>query len=412
MTDPEILAATGWKPATLRTYENKGLFSGLLDRRTDGAYRVVGSGRMTFDAFKRRTTQSQYLRDVTHSVHAPLARALVKKASENMVLALEMFNRPSLENRLDAFVLLFCCAWEQFLKATVVESHGEAAIFRAPQPRRHRETISLQDCLDKRPHDDPVRKNLETIKYLRDRATHLLMPEIQAVAARLFQSGIMNFTSEYEAFAGIPFLPASPMGLLTLVGDTSQPTVVRLQGLYGDATGQEVLDLFRKIKEDIDEADDDRFAIGLEYRLVFTKDAGDADIQLSHRETGAAAVIIEKPKDVALTHPLLPEDVLAAVNKALMERFPLAHDLESRLVGRKANKPVFNDYDLQAVLHREAWRRSNNARHHMQKRKSTEWHSYSPAVVEDIVAKIVGDADYISKCRTAYAHHRKSKPRR
>lgn len=34
-----------------------------------------------------------------------------------MMLALELYNRPSLDNRLDAFVLCFCTAWEQLLKA-------------------------------------------------------------------------------------------------------------------------------------------------------------------------------------------------------------------------------------------------------------------------------------------------------
>ena len=38
-----------------------------------------------------------------------------------MLLALELYNRPSLDNRLDSFILCFCVAWEQLLKAMLIE---------------------------------------------------------------------------------------------------------------------------------------------------------------------------------------------------------------------------------------------------------------------------------------------------
>lgn len=168
-----ILSATGWKPSTLSAYYSKGLFASVLDRRDDGLFSATGVLSLSFDAFVKRTTQSQYLRDVAHAARQPLARALLKKAAENMTLALEVFNRPSLENRLDAFVLLFCCAWEQLLKAQSVEERGENSIFKAPRRGRPRETIGLAECLKSRPATDPARRNLETIKDLRDRAAHL-----------------------------------------------------------------------------------------------------------------------------------------------------------------------------------------------------------------------------------------------
>ena len=60
-----------------------------------------------------------------------------------MMLALELYNRPSLENKLDGFVLLFCTAWEQLTKAMLIESKGEDSIFLPPNNKGFRETISL-----------------------------------------------------------------------------------------------------------------------------------------------------------------------------------------------------------------------------------------------------------------------------
>ncbi|WP_373416923.1 DUF3644 domain-containing protein, partial [Vibrio parahaemolyticus] len=56
----------------------------------------------------------------------------MKKSRDNMMLALELYNRPSLENKLDGFVMLFSTAWEQLLKSMIIEAEGELAIYSNP----------------------------------------------------------------------------------------------------------------------------------------------------------------------------------------------------------------------------------------------------------------------------------------
>ena len=142
-----------------------------------------------------------------------------------MILALELYNRPSLENRLDAFVLLFCTAWEQLLKAVLIERDGEDSIFEDQEIKgRQKETISLRKALEKMYEGkDAKRRNLERIKYYRDKATHLLMPELQLLISRVFQSGVLNYAEEFELFAEQPFIDSAGGGLMTLVGDFRDP---------------------------------------------------------------------------------------------------------------------------------------------------------------------------------------------
>ncbi|WP_414673645.1 DUF3644 domain-containing protein [Methylophaga sp. UBA2513] len=106
---------------------------------------------------------------------------------------------------MDAFVMLFCTAWEQLLKAVLIEKHGEETIYRKNPKSGLKETISLRACLSVlyEPSSN-VRKNIERIASIRDSAVHLLMPEIQGITSRLFQSGVLNFTSEFEIYTGSP----------------------------------------------------------------------------------------------------------------------------------------------------------------------------------------------------------------
>ncbi|WP_434670402.1 DUF3644 domain-containing protein [Klebsiella sp. B345] len=66
-----------------------------------------------------------------------------------MILALELYNRPSLENKMDAFVMCFCTAWEQFLKARIIEQDGEKTIFRSVNKKELKKQFHSGNVLTK-----------------------------------------------------------------------------------------------------------------------------------------------------------------------------------------------------------------------------------------------------------------------
>ena len=69
--------------------------------------------------------------------------------------------------------MLFCAAWEQLLKATIIEDTDE-------------ETISLQNSLEQVfVNDDKIKENILKIVDIRDRALHLLIPKLQGVASKV-----------------------------------------------------------------------------------------------------------------------------------------------------------------------------------------------------------------------------------
>nr|WP_233263513.1 DUF3644 domain-containing protein [Vibrio parahaemolyticus] len=127
-TKQEVIDATGWKASTFKSYFGKGQITQFLTFLGDDKYEAVNTLDINFIEFKKRLSQSKHYQELGHRCKSNLAKALIKKSRDNMMLALELYNRPSLENKLDGFVMLFSTAWEQLLKSMIIEAEGELAI--------------------------------------------------------------------------------------------------------------------------------------------------------------------------------------------------------------------------------------------------------------------------------------------
>ena len=407
ITVTEILDATGWKKTTFLTYFHKGIFSSFLNEQGTDIYAVSNVTPLGEEEFSRLLSQSKHRRELGHVCKSRLAKALLRKSRDNMLLSLELYNRPSLENRMDGFVLCFCTAWEQLLKSVLIEKHGERFIFRDKRKNDGiRETISLRDCLNQQYRKDSlIKQNIAQIAYYRDQAVHLLMPEIQGPVSRLFQSGIMNYSTEFENFAKQRFLDSSSAGLMTLVGDLRSPDIATLKGRYGNHVGEEIAQLASDLTQETGKVNDIRFAIPIDVRLVFAKNHADGHvIHLSHAGEGMDglrnAIVVEKPVDRERTHPYRQNDAVRRINVLLNERYR-SEDLQEALPGRdKMGKPRVSSYDFQVGIAKLKWKSSNNRHHH--KTLNPENHYYSEHAIDEFVAKVMNDRNYLKNARESW----------
>lgn len=69
---------------------------------------------------------------------------LIDKAKEAFVLAIEIYNKPSIKYRIEGFSFFICNAWELMLKAHMINKFGENSIYFSDKPNR---TISLEGCV-------------------------------------------------------------------------------------------------------------------------------------------------------------------------------------------------------------------------------------------------------------------------
>lgn len=402
----ELISASGWKNSTFETYYHKGQITQFVTETDNEGFRAINTLELTFVEFQKRLSQSKHFQELGHRCKSQLAKALLKKSRDNMMLALELYNRPSLENKLDGFVLLFCTAWEQLCKARLIERDGENSIFEQVNKKGIRQTISLRASLVRLYADkDLIRKNIEMVADWRDQAVHLLMPELQAIASRIFQSGVLNFSYEFEVFAQVPFIAVQHTGMMTIVGDFKLPAISLLKTQYGTAA-QEILELATNIQQEVEQADDMNFAIPLKVHLVFAQGDGDAQVVLT-KASGTAndlnelrqkLKIIEKPVDPDKSHPYSQTKLQQLISARLAtERDQVK--LEKCIPGRNKStgKPELNSHCIQACIIRLGWKNSNNVYHYHSKLANR--HQYSDAAVAELIKCITQENDFVAKAK-------------
>lgn len=121
-----------------------------------------------------------------------LYEKLLEKSKEAFVMAVEIYNKPTIKYRVEGFSFFICNAWELMLKAYMIKYMGENSIYYTDNPSR---TLSLESCIKKilTNNKDPLRKNLEKIIELRNISTHFITEEYEMVYIPLFQACVFNF---------------------------------------------------------------------------------------------------------------------------------------------------------------------------------------------------------------------------
>jgi Protein of unknown function (DUF3644). len=402
-TEDDVLKATGWKATTFKSYLAKGQLSEFVSKTDNNRLEASNTLSITFKQFEKKLSQSKHVQSLGHNCKSKLAKALLRKSRDNMLLALELYNRPSLENKIDGFVMLFCAAWEQLLKAILIERDGENTIYRKSKAKV-KDTISLREALDRAfPVANNVKKNVLKITELRDHAVHLLIPEVQGIVSRIFQSGVFNYSSKFEEFCEVPFINSTSVGMISLVGEFRTPPLPMMKTLYGSAA-KDMLGLANELAKSIEDSDDVAFAIPLNVTLQFaSKDEAGTQIVLVKAEEGVSglqrALTIEKSVDAEKTHPYRQSDLLKAVNKYLEDNYS---EVQRRgfLVANKNGQPVFNANCFQSVAYKLKWKNGNNKFHHYLAKANT--HLYSEAAITLVIDKITSIQGYLAKCKQDY----------
>jgi hypothetical protein len=402
----ELINAVGWKASTFNTYFNKGQLTQFVVVKggADDKFEAINTLDVNFVEFKKKLSQSRHFQELGHKCKSPLAKALLKKSKDNMMLAMELYNRPSLENKLDGFVLLFCTAWEQLLKSILIERNNEEFIYERPNKQGGRRTIPLRKCLEVMYEEkSQIRKNVELVAYWRDQAVHLLMPELQSLASRVFQSGVLNYSGEFEKYAEVPFVSSQHTGMMSLVGDFKLPPASMLKTLYGKAA-DEIFDLAKTLQSEIESNNDIGFAIPLQVSLVFAKNDGDEQIVIA-RANGSAedlknlrqAMIVEKPVNPDKTHPYSQNGLMNEVNNRLQR------DLEKDRLKVKLPKvndkgiPALNSHCIQACISRLGWKKENNKYHYHSKLSNR--HQYSPEAIDELTNRIIKEDSFVTTAK-------------
>jgi hypothetical protein len=400
----EVTEATGWKESTFKSYLSKGQLSEFISEIAPTTYQASNSQNITFKEFEKKLSQSKHVQALGHNFKSKLAKALLRKSKDNMLLAIELYNRPSLENKIDGFVMLFCTSWEQLLKAIIIKINGEESIYKQTGSGK-KETIPLRACLELVfNNNDAIKRNILEITDLRDQAVHLMMPEIQGIASRIFQSGIFNYSSKFEEVCEIPFINTDNTGMISLVGDFKTPPLSMMRSIYGKAA-DDIISLAEKLTASVESVNDLSFAIPLDVTLQFAKqDSQGTQIILTKAENGMSglkeALVIEKSVDAEKIYKFKQNQAIDEINRKLTSKYD-DFFLKQRLKKQDNGKYLLNSNCFQSLIYKLKWKQSDNKHHHYF--KNANYHGYSEVAINDIIEKITSSKTYLAEAKQSYS---------
>lgn len=254
-TIAELVAATEWKVRTAGTYPTK-KWTAFVEKDGPG-YRVRGVSKYTEDEYVRLMSQKNEISsDPTRPVLAPDVEALVCKARESALLALQVYNSPGTVFRIEGFSVLMVIAWTSLFHA-IFEKQKKCYFYLEPDgvtPKiidGDQKAWELSTCMTEfwGPADHATRRNLDFFIRFRNRVEHRYVPAIDAHVTGECQALLFNFdemlVSQFGTYFAIRESLAVPLQTASVRTSGQVEALRKLQARHFEDVRQ-FIDAYRK----------------------------------------------------------------------------------------------------------------------------------------------------------------------
>lgn len=242
---------------------------------------------------------------------------LIDKSIEAFILAIEIYNKPTIKYRVEGFSFLICNAWELMLKAHMIKKFGPDSIYFKDNPDR---TLSLLDCVKKvfTNNKDPLRLNLEKIIELRNTSTHFITEEYEMIYFPLFQSNVLNFSNKMLDFHDKDVTEYVPENFLVLNVSVNAINNSSLIAKYPKEIAEKLINKKKEINKMSSDIQNEKFALIIEHHFYLEKNKSKATASFKIDNSAETAIAIFKDyKDPNKTHPYNAKRAIKEINKRL-----------------------------------------------------------------------------------------------
>lgn len=310
-----------------------------------------------------------------------ISNRLLEKSQEAFIMAIELYNKPTIKYRVEGFSLFICNAWELMLKAHMINTFGPESVYYRDNSNR---TLTLENCIKKifTNNKDPLRLNLEKIIELRNTSTHFITVEYEMVYIPLFQSCVFNFNEKMMAFHNIDMTTLIPQNFLTLSTNMKALDESEIIAKYPEEIATKLLD----VKNNLDELSDGnnaKFAIRIEHHHYITKkkEAATSFVGIDN-SANAKVKIIKEMKDPNNTHNYTTKLCINTVRDRLCK--------ENIVLFYNGTEAKFNKFHFQNFI-KHFGVKENEKFCYIHKQFSQPQYSYSQQAVDFIVDELKKD---------------------
>ena len=249
-----------------------------------------------------------------------LIEKMLEKSQEAFLLAIEIYNKPTIKYRLEGFAFFICNAWELLLKAYIIKNNGMNTIYYKNKPER---SISLTDCIKKvfTNEKDPTRKNLEIIVDLRNTSTHFIIKEMETIYLPFLQANTLNYSQKLFDFFNIDITKNIDTSFLSLATNNANLSDTEILSKYGN----EIFNRYKKVKNEttslLENEKNNKLAINVNLNLKVVKNAKDAQLTFSiSKDAENSLYFVDKIKDINTTYPYSQKNARELIMNNLKRR--------------------------------------------------------------------------------------------
>ena len=245
---------------------------------------------------------------------------LLSKSEEAFIMAVEVYNKPTIKYRVEGFAFFICNAWELALKARLLDTKGPKSIYYKDKPGR---TLSLERCVQLvfTNNKDPLRINLERIIDLRNISTHFITEEYEQIYVPLFQSCIMNYTSKMLDFFGRDITEKIASNFLTLSVRLSRIEDNEIRARYPRQMAERILRSKMDVEQSIPENGSDKYAVTIRHDIYITKKPSEAVLPVTlTKDASQAAFIIKDVRDMQNACPYQMKRCIDKINERIRQQ--------------------------------------------------------------------------------------------
>lgn len=244
---------------------------------------------------------------------------LKEKSIEAFLLALEIFNKPTIKYRLEGCVFLLCNAWELMLKAKLLLD-GDDIYY----PKKAGRTLSLLDCINEvfTNEKDPVRQNLAVIIALRNTSTHFIIPEYEATYMPFLAFCVKKYAEKAYLFLDVNIKDYLKTDFLSLFVSQVETSETELLTKYGE----DILSLYKKKHSDLQNYFDCEEGSSIAYRVdvnfvrINNKSKADYTYYVSNNPNDTNIAYVDRLVDANTSHTLTHNQVANEIDRVIKQQ--------------------------------------------------------------------------------------------
>lgn len=322
---------------------------------------------------------------------------LKQKSIHSFLLCIEIFNKPTIDYRLEGCVFFLCNAWELMLKAKLLKD-GQSIYY----PKTSR-TLSLADCAAKvmTNKKDPIRVNLNIIISLRNTATHDIIPEFELVYLPYLTYCVKAYSEKMYDYLGVNISEYIKSDFLALFANNHKIDEQQILSKYGNNM-KTIFD--SKISEVINiQKENPDMEIGYEVTVnlnrVNNKHKADFSFYLSNNSDDSNIKYMNRYLDpnvaYSMTHHQVANEIDCVIKREKISFVPLRNPVPTK---KNPTPNIFTTACLDVLLKKYDIKTNSE---YCQKISIGEKvvYKYSTKLISYIVTMIMGDSEIVVKSK-------------